>query len=187
MQLILRRVCITSILRMTTLNVSSRNKDRSQGTVESTIWTSVEADSGIVCACLPTLKGIIQRFFPRFFEHRVHVDSSQGSASTSPWNRRTATRIPPVYDRWNPPRQAIPHKASTSSESESLMLYGSSPTRSDAEKSPGDDVHHGTGTEMMPLGEIRKQTDVDIRTAPWEPVDNNRSNVHLVRPQISFP
>ena len=32
----------------------------------------------------------------------------------------------------------------------------------------------------------QKQTDVDIRSAPWEPIDNNRSDVHLVKPQISF-
>ncbi|EFW19687.1 hypothetical protein D8B26_007883 [Coccidioides posadasii str. Silveira] len=49
-------VCITSILRMTTLKVSSEAADQSYGTLISTMWTTIEANAGIICACLPMLR-----------------------------------------------------------------------------------------------------------------------------------
>ena len=49
-------VCLTSVLRMTTLSFASSSMDRTSGTLQSTIWTTVEAESAIICACLPVLR-----------------------------------------------------------------------------------------------------------------------------------
>ena len=60
-------VFATSILRMTTLEVSSKAPDTTYGTLKSTMWTTIEASTAIVCACLPMVRTPIQRFFPRLF------------------------------------------------------------------------------------------------------------------------
>ena len=31
------------------------------------IWSSVEANTGILCSCIPTLKGCVSKFFPQLF------------------------------------------------------------------------------------------------------------------------
>lgn len=56
-----------SILRMTTLDVSSKSIDATHGTLISTMWTMIEASTAIVCACLPMLRTPIQRLVPKIF------------------------------------------------------------------------------------------------------------------------
>ncbi|KAL8859974.1 MAG: hypothetical protein Q9178_003523 [Gyalolechia marmorata] len=58
-------VCTTSFLRMTTLSVSSKNPDTTHGTMLSTLWSNVEANTGIICACLPTLKKPVSALYRR--------------------------------------------------------------------------------------------------------------------------
>ncbi|KAI9821279.1 MAG: hypothetical protein M1827_004015 [Pycnora praestabilis] len=60
-------VCVTSIVRTTTLNVSAKTPDPTWNDINSTTWTVVEANVGIVCACLPILKQPLQAIFPRIF------------------------------------------------------------------------------------------------------------------------
>jgi hypothetical protein len=60
-------VCATSILRMTTLDQSSKALDPTQGTLLSTMWTTIEASTAIVCACLPMLRTPVQRLVPKLF------------------------------------------------------------------------------------------------------------------------
>ncbi|PGH04418.1 hypothetical protein AJ80_08529 [Polytolypa hystricis UAMH7299] len=60
-------VCATSIIRMTTLNLSSRSLDQSAGTLVSTLWTIVEANTAIICACLPMIRCTLSLLFPHLF------------------------------------------------------------------------------------------------------------------------
>ena len=52
---------------MTTLGSASRGLDQTRDTLLSTIWTTVEANTGIICACLPMLRTPLSRVFPRIF------------------------------------------------------------------------------------------------------------------------
>lgn len=52
---------------MTTLDQSSKALDLTQGTLLSTMWTTIEASTAIVCACLPMLRTPVQRLVPRLF------------------------------------------------------------------------------------------------------------------------
>lgn len=63
-------VFATSILRFTTLDVASKAHDTTFGTLKSTMWTTIEASTAIVCACLPMIRTPIQRLFPRIFPTR---------------------------------------------------------------------------------------------------------------------
>lgn len=57
-------VVITAILRYTTLSTAGRARDPTAGTLISTVWTQAEASVAIICACLPMLRVLLQRFFP---------------------------------------------------------------------------------------------------------------------------
>lgn len=60
-------VFATSVLRLTTLDVSSKTTDPTAGTLVSTIWTTIEASCAVVCACLPMVRTPLQRYWPRLF------------------------------------------------------------------------------------------------------------------------
>ncbi|KAK5164013.1 uncharacterized protein LTR77_010104 [Saxophila tyrrhenica] len=59
--------CLISILRLQSLVVVSRSDDISWENPLAAIWSSTELNVGIICSCLPTLKGCISRVFPRLF------------------------------------------------------------------------------------------------------------------------
>jgi hypothetical protein len=59
-------VVITSILRMTTLNTTSKTPDPTWD-VGATTWTILEAHIAIVCACLPMCRMPLAKIFPRIF------------------------------------------------------------------------------------------------------------------------
>ena len=58
-------VFATSILRFTTLDAGSKAHDTTFGTLKSTIWTTIEASTAVVCACLPMIRTPIQKLFPK--------------------------------------------------------------------------------------------------------------------------
>lgn len=58
-------VIITSVLRITTLDISSKATDPISGTLISTTWTSVETHASIIVACLPAFKAPIGRIWNR--------------------------------------------------------------------------------------------------------------------------
>ena len=61
---------------MTTLDHSSKAPDPTAGTLVSTIWTTIEASSAVVCACLPMVRTPVQRLVPRLFPS--HAASGTG-------------------------------------------------------------------------------------------------------------
>lgn len=59
-------VCFTTIIRMTTLASSASGTDYTYGPVPATNWSVIEANTGLICTCLPMLKQyltIIMRLF----------------------------------------------------------------------------------------------------------------------------
>lgn len=72
--------CIISILRLQALYAVSHTKDISWENPLAAIYSSMEVNVGIICSCLPTLKGCLQRFFPRLF---TSLHTSRGSRSHS--------------------------------------------------------------------------------------------------------
>ena len=177
-------VCIASIFRMTTLKTSSQTSDRSRGTLYATIWTVVEANVGIVCACLPTLRAPLQKYLPKIFGRGSRNEQvSDGSQDALALDQRVT--FSGMFDQRGKPIRTISHKMSASSI-EAPILGRSSQGTSDIEKGLGDD-RRGSSTEDVPLGEIRKKTDVDVRSTPWEPVDFHRTDSNIVQPQSSFP
>lgn len=71
-------VFATSILRTTTLDPASKALDTTFGTLKSTMWTTIEANTAVVCACLPMIRTPIQKLFPKILPAR---SSSRTAAS----------------------------------------------------------------------------------------------------------
>jgi hypothetical protein len=56
-----------SILRLQSLYVISKSTDVTWDNPLAAIWSSTELNTGIICSCLPTLKGCLTRYFPKVF------------------------------------------------------------------------------------------------------------------------
>lgn len=71
--------CIISILRLESLLTFLHNTDISWNNPLAAIWSSVEVNTGILCSCLPTLKALVTRLFPRVF-HSSYLQHSGSEA-----------------------------------------------------------------------------------------------------------
>ncbi|KAK0668217.1 hypothetical protein QBC41DRAFT_347410 [Cercophora samala] len=70
---------ITSILRMTTLNFSSTSPDITFD-IDSSIWTVIEQNLAIICACLPVCRLPLSYILPSYFS----TSTSPSSSSSMP-------------------------------------------------------------------------------------------------------
>ncbi|KAF4214767.1 hypothetical protein CNMCM8980_000075 [Aspergillus fumigatiaffinis] len=88
-------VCITSIIRTTTLAESANNKskDPTSGPIPATIWSVIEANVGIICACLPVYHQPLKWCLPRLFgsQHSAHLTTSRsrGRGQKTPGSSRS--------------------------------------------------------------------------------------------------
>ncbi|EQL32338.1 hypothetical protein BDFG_05471 [Blastomyces dermatitidis ATCC 26199] len=57
-------ICVTSIIRVTTLASSSISKDVTWAAIPATIWSVIECNTGIICACLPMIRQPLSIIFP---------------------------------------------------------------------------------------------------------------------------
>ncbi|KAJ5759854.1 hypothetical protein N7520_007010 [Penicillium odoratum] len=57
-------VCVTSIVRLVSLKKISDSRDPTYDNVGAASWSAVECNTGIICACLPTLKPLISKLVP---------------------------------------------------------------------------------------------------------------------------
>lgn len=61
-------VCVVTIVRMTTLKTGAAGKDPTYTGSATLKWTAVETNVGIICACLPLLRPILNKLIPWFAE-----------------------------------------------------------------------------------------------------------------------
>ncbi len=70
--------CLTSILRLRSLYLLSISTDLTYDNLDAAIWSCVEVNVGLLCACVPTLKPLISGLIPRLFSE--HNSLSKRSA-----------------------------------------------------------------------------------------------------------
>ncbi|KAL4941124.1 hypothetical protein BDV06DRAFT_223418 [Aspergillus oleicola] len=76
-------VCIVSLLRIISFDSADRT-DPTYTQIPSSTWSSVEQGTGIVCACLPTLRPLRRLFSSRYSRNSWKTgSSSQGPSSPS--------------------------------------------------------------------------------------------------------
>ncbi|KFY01800.1 hypothetical protein O988_02525 [Pseudogymnoascus sp. VKM F-3808] len=80
-------VCIATIVRLTTLASSSAGKDPTYTPIPATNWSVIEANIGLICACLPSLKP--------FLDNIVRTCLGQPPRSTTP-NPYSRSKLPAI-------------------------------------------------------------------------------------------
>ncbi|EMC97219.1 hypothetical protein BAUCODRAFT_52567, partial [Baudoinia panamericana UAMH 10762] len=60
--------CLVSILRLIYIYPLAVSPDVTWDAPLVTIWSCVEANTAILCACVPTLKGLVQRYYPKLLD-----------------------------------------------------------------------------------------------------------------------
>ncbi|KAI8721284.1 hypothetical protein NCS52_00575600 [Fusarium sp. LHS14.1] len=73
-------VVITSCLRVTTIDIAATTTDVTFD-VSSTMWTVIEMNVAIVCACLPMIRPIIVKVFPKLMPRSSSNNQKYGTPS----------------------------------------------------------------------------------------------------------
>ncbi|CEJ60339.1 hypothetical protein PMG11_08916 [Penicillium brasilianum] len=104
-------VCITSIIRLVSLKTISDSMDPTYDNVGAASWSAIECNTGIICACLPTLKPLLSRIIPGLlstFHGSKPTQNTTGISNvrTVPWNESTlgAPCEDPEYGAGDPER-----------------------------------------------------------------------------------
>ncbi|KAK3067215.1 hypothetical protein LTR53_016044 [Teratosphaeriaceae sp. CCFEE 6253] len=86
--------CIVSILRLESLYAASHSSDdASYNSSFAALWSSTEVNIGILCSCLPTLKTLVSKLFPRLFTSYHRSRPSAGLDSRATFGSRKKSRI----------------------------------------------------------------------------------------------
>ncbi|TAQ83483.1 hypothetical protein B7494_g8190 [Chlorociboria aeruginascens] len=57
--------CLVGIIRLQSIYAASSSTDLTYTNVSSAMWSSIELNIGIVCACIPTIRPVLGIWFPR--------------------------------------------------------------------------------------------------------------------------
>ncbi|KAL7782516.1 hypothetical protein V8C37DRAFT_397865 [Trichoderma ceciliae] len=75
-------VCVAGVVRIYFLLQMFKSADLTWNMSQAFIWSTVEPNIGIVCACLPTLRPIMRRCIPRWFAGSSFKSSSAPNYAT---------------------------------------------------------------------------------------------------------
>ncbi|KAI4861832.1 hypothetical protein F4820DRAFT_460636 [Hypoxylon rubiginosum] len=86
-------VCVASVLRLVSIYQLLRvPTDPSSGGVALGLWSGVELTLAVICACLPTLRPVVARVFPRLLHTTVNSSPSWVGTGTGTGTRRGTQR-----------------------------------------------------------------------------------------------
>ncbi|KAK2839292.1 hypothetical protein FQN49_006281 [Arthroderma sp. PD_2] len=77
-------VCVTSILRITTIDVATSHLDTPWTNINSSVWTVIEYNLAIICACMPPLWRPISIILPHFLERFISSRYWSGKNKSGP-------------------------------------------------------------------------------------------------------
>lgn len=73
-------ICLISIIRFHSLYAIAISDDPSWDNPLAALWAVLEATVGIIASCLPTLKGLVTRYFPNLFSSTIAGSRGGGGA-----------------------------------------------------------------------------------------------------------
>ena len=169
---------------MTTLDASSKSNDQTAGTLNSTIWTTIEANTGIICACLPMLKRPLACLFPKAFPRQVG-NSSYPSTNCRTFSRQRHSPITAYNNGWS----------HIESKKKPPMSKSSDNTVTGKISDGSGDTTFGMDQHSIPLGTITKTSDIEVgyadnQSRPALSPNSNRhtrSNSNLVGENFNLP
>ncbi|KAN0083885.1 putative integral membrane protein [Elaphomyces granulatus] len=90
-------VCVTSILRLHSVQMIAVSKDSTYDNVGAASWLAVECNVAIICASLPSLKVLISKMLPRI----ISSDSSRRARSQTKLSSSGGEGLEYPLDQWN--------------------------------------------------------------------------------------
>lgn len=135
-------VIATGSARLYELSTMLRGRDFTKANAEAAVWSSLEANVSIICACLPPLQPLISRIFSFCFRPQP-LHSSHGSRNHSNTTQLTPTthhssRKPSVFDHTIGPDGGVFHNdffyAGPGSYSASIAKMGSDQAKEDQQQ-----------------------------------------------------
>ncbi|KAH0491322.1 hypothetical protein TgHK011_002759 [Trichoderma gracile] len=98
-------VTVTSIMRATTLNFSTTSPDTTFD-ITSTLWTIIEENVAIICACLPMCRMVLAFLFPKIFGGNTSKGSTGASGGLGSEGRNkygyARSQSPSRHQGWKP-------------------------------------------------------------------------------------
>ncbi|KAI1486441.1 hypothetical protein F5X96DRAFT_682013 [Biscogniauxia mediterranea] len=98
-------VVITSCLRVTTIDLQAKSPDPLYD-VASTMWTIIEMNVAVICACLPQIRPLIVKLFPKLmpasYGSRDKPSNQPGPGSSASKKSYLDSQQKPEQDRWTP-------------------------------------------------------------------------------------
>ena len=164
---------------MTTLKTGAQAEDTIFGTLNSTIWTTIEANTGIMCACMPMLKAPLMTLFPRLFR-QSNYDPREPSGPHRLPSDVTDPRSPGYKSSSGGEygQRKDDHKPSV----QTYVATGNERKSAGSSDYSGDDV--GMAGNDVPLGSITETTTVDAKSKmiqPGTPRSKTSGKGHLNR------
>ncbi|KAL4821381.1 hypothetical protein BDW67DRAFT_48461 [Aspergillus spinulosporus] len=96
-------VVITSFLRLSGLRKVARSSDTSWSNVAAAYWTAAECNVAIICACLPFLRPLVSRLFPKFLStNSYNKYSLNPTRTTAGRSMRLRSTNRGMYSQHNP-------------------------------------------------------------------------------------
>lgn len=77
--------CICSIIRLWILVKYANSRDLTWDSVGASSWSCIEANVAILCSCLPALKPLINKLFPKLLGSSLPKSAGTGSTGSSQW------------------------------------------------------------------------------------------------------
>ena len=169
-QLTTTSTCIISIIRLQSLYVVSTTDDISWDNPMAAILSSTEVNVGILCSCIPTLKGLVSRFFPTLFSQvgtSLHNSRSRNMYASGP-----KTPQSPHFDL-----ELNGHEKGLSRS----QIYAEHDPRI-AQGRQYDQSYYPPGREIR----VHKSLDQDMEPMDDETTDSRESIRHLAPQQTSY-
>jgi hypothetical protein len=94
-------VIATSSARLSQLSIMVRAKDFTKTNAQAVLWSSLEANISIICACLPPLHPLLSRVFSFCFLPQPLHSSPGSKAGHSHTTQLTDSRKPSIYSHYN--------------------------------------------------------------------------------------
>jgi hypothetical protein len=147
-------VCVTSILRVTTLNVATAQTDIMWESIGSSMWTVIESNLGIIVACMPALRRPVMMFFPLLLGKMGHT-SARGSQKY----RKGYTDPSAPAMELDTPKRSLPSLATTDSR-DGTWLDEDKP--GSADKRLGEDSRYlGKKRDVVDVEDMGNSSDGD--------------------------
>jgi hypothetical protein len=130
-------ICLTTALRMATLQSSLHAKEPTYESAPANLWSFIEAATGVICACLISLRKSIGSLWPKKWRSHKGTQSGQyrqygsggmsghGLASSRPRNATGTGNTYPLSDMKNGAKGTVTEYGSVSpSESQERIIRG---------------------------------------------------------------